>query len=280
MGPQRSARRSIRDALAIVAIAAALLILAELALRVVPRIRTGVWPVSRATYTRNVIAEYNAFYRKHPWLHTAPAGGARFERVAGQLSHASWNQQGYRSPERPVERPPGVRRLLVSGGSTTFDVLAPDDASSWPWQLERRLQAGGDSVEVWNAGMPTWTSVENLISFAIRDADLEPDVALLYQSINDLQPASQQPFDPQYERHAELTRSSLGFDLAPLPLGQRLLLIDWLRNVFGIADAPPPSLTPARSDSNGCPMQPSRPSNETCAVTSRSDVRTAHACCS
>ena len=71
---------------------------------------------------------------------------------------------------------------------------------------------------------------------AVRDIDLEPDVVVLYQGINDLQPASLDPFDPAYERHADLTRRALGFDLPALPWHRRSLLVEELR--FLTARAP------------------------------------------
>ena len=131
-----------------------------------------------------------------------------------------------------------MRRILVSGGSTTFDALATSDAVSWPWQLEQALAAGRSGVEVWNAGMPTWTSLENVISLAVRDVDLEPDVAVLFQAINDLQPASAAAFDPQYEEHARMTRRALGFDLEPLPWHRRLLLVEAVRGLLPVEAAP------------------------------------------
>lgn len=208
-------------------LAALLLGLAEAGLRIALRLRDGVWPRSQAAAFYDQILTLRRIYRLHAYLNTGPQEGGKAE-VFGKS--ASLNRLGYRSPERPLAKPPGVVRVLVSGGSTTFDVLAPDDASAWPNRLEARLRSGGRPVEVWNAGFPGWTSQENVISLAIRDLDLAPDLAVLYQGANDLQPAAHRPFDPQYEHgHAELSRRALGLELAPPSWLRRSLLVEKLR---------------------------------------------------
>jgi lysophospholipase L1-like esterase len=217
------------------AIVVAVLLLAggEVALRVGLRLHDGAWPSTKAASFYDQIHLLRRIYRRHAYLNTAPREGGRVE-VFGK--RATLNRLGYRSPERPKAKPPGVVRVLVSGGSATFDVLADDDASTWPNLLESRLRAGGRPIEVWNAGFPGWTSQENLISLAIRDQDLAPDLAILYQGANDLQPAAHQPFDSQYEHgHAELTRRALGLELPPPSWLGRSLLVERLRE---LADGP------------------------------------------
>ncbi len=223
--------RILRGLLLATAVAVLLLVGAEAALRVVPRLHDGAWPRTKAAAFYDQIEILRRIYRRHAYLNTGPREGGRAE-VFGK--RATLNRLGYRSPERPRAKPSGVVRVLVSGGSTTFDVLADDDASTWPNLLESRLRAGGRPVEVWNAGFPGWTSQENVISLAIRDQDLAPDLAILYQGANDLQPGAHQPFDPMYEHgHAELTRRALGLELpSPSWLG-RSLLVEKLRELSG-----------------------------------------------
>jgi lysophospholipase L1-like esterase len=223
--PSRIAR-----GLALGLLAAILLLgLAEIGLRLVLRMKDGAWPQTRAAAFHDEIQRLRQIYRRHAYLNTGPHDGGKVS-VFGKS--VVLNRLGYRSPERPLARPAGVARVLLSGGSTTFDVLAPDDASTWPSRLEAQLRAGGGrpSVEVWNAGFPGWTSQENVISLAIRDLDLQPDLAVLYQGLNDLQPAAHRPFDPTYERgHAELARRALGLELPPPSLLDRSVLVETLR---------------------------------------------------
>ncbi len=226
----RPAARGLLLALALLLVLAAG---SELALRLAGRVGSGAWPRTRAELTAERRARLAHLFRLHPFLGVAPREGAAVE-LGGK--RASFNSAGYRSPERPVARPPGIRRVVCAGGSTTFDSLAPDDRSTWPWRLEDRLRARGVEVEVWNAGVPGWTSLESVVSLLTRDLDLQPDLVVFYHGINDLQPASHHPFEADYETgHAELVRRALGLTSpAPGILGHSLLL-DRLR----AAPAPP-----------------------------------------
>src|SRR5262249_22311253 len=56
-------------------------------------------------------------------------------------------------------------------------------------------------------------------------------LAVLYQGINDLQPASHEPFDRQYEHgHAEISRRSLGLELPSPHWLNRSVAVEWLRD--------------------------------------------------
>jgi hypothetical protein len=212
-------------------VAALLLGAGEGLLRVGLRLRDGAWPRTQGAAFHDEIRLLRRIYRSHAYLNTGPREGGEAA-VFGK--RATLDRLGYRSPERPRAKPPGTVRVLLSGGSTTFDVLAPDDASTWPCLLEARLRAGRRLIEVWNSGFPGWTSQENVISLAIRDLDLSPDLAVLYQGINDLQPTSHAPFDPMYERgHAELARRALGLELPPPSWLGRSLLVEKLRELGG-----------------------------------------------
>lgn len=222
-------RKLLTGLLLALGLAAVALLAVEGAARLALRARDGSWPATREARFRAEIGRALVLYRRHPFLNTAPREGAR---TVAFGKRASFNSFGYRSPERPRAKPAGVVRVLCAGGSTTFDLLAADDAAAWPSHLERLLRARGVRAEVWNAGFPGWTSLENLISFGLRDADLAPDVVVLFQGINDLQPAAHRPFDPGYERgHAELAVRALGFELAPPTWLDRSLLAQWLRDL-------------------------------------------------
>lgn len=224
-----SLRRLAGDTAIVIAIALALALLLEAGLRLAGRLRTGSWPSTTRATVEEQIHRALALYRRHPYLNTAPNEGASAEAFGRQ---ASFSARGYRSPDRPPRAAPGVRRVLFSGGSTTFDLLASSNQQSWPWQVETMLRSRGRPVEVFNAGFPGWTSLENTISLVIRDLDLRPDVVVLFQGINDLQPASHVPFDPQYEHgHADTAVRALGFELPPVRWYNRSLLVQWSREL-------------------------------------------------
>jgi lysophospholipase L1-like esterase len=222
-----STRTRIAQALVMLALAGAVLLLAEGALRLALRLRSGRWPETQAQVFYRQMEQVLRLYRRHPYLDTAPREATA---VAAFGKRLSFNPLGYRSPDRALAKPAGTRRVLCAGGSTTLDLQAADDASTWPWMLEGRLRSAARPVEVWNAGFPGWTSLESLISFAIRDVDLDPDVLIVFHGINDLQPAAHRPFDRQYEHgHAEITEIALGFHLPPLRWFERSVLYEQAR---------------------------------------------------
>ncbi|HRC85392.1 MAG TPA: SGNH/GDSL hydrolase family protein [Thermoanaerobaculia bacterium] len=229
-------KRILRDAALQLTLALLLFGLLEGGTRGILRLRDGHWPESRAGRFDREIRDACRLYRPHPFLNTAPSEGARIELFG---KRASFNRAGYRSPERELAKKPGTRRILCAGGSTTFDLLAPDDSSTWPARLEGLLSQHGP-VEVWNGGFPGWTSLESLIALELRDIDLEPDLVILFQAINDLQPGAHQPFDAGYEHgHAEVARRALGFELAAPALWRRSLLVEKLGGLLGRTEEDP-----------------------------------------
>lgn len=219
-------RRRVVEGIGIAVASVLLLGLLELAVRAWGRLSTGEWPQTQMVEFYDEIGRSFSLYRRHSYLNTAPREG---HAAAAFGKAAAFNSLGYRSPERPRHKPAGTVRVLVAGGSTSFDLLAPDNDATWPAQLESMLRAEGCPAEVWNAGFPGWTSVENTLSLVVRDLELDPDVVIFFQGINDLQPASLEPFDRQYENHAAEARRALGFELPPLGLVERSLLLETLR---------------------------------------------------
>jgi lysophospholipase L1-like esterase len=229
-GARAAARRLAGGAVLALAVLSILGLIAEAGLRVAGRLTTGAWPETRLAAFHREVGEVAALYRRHPFLNAGPVAGARVHAFG---KTASFNSLGYRSPERAAARPAGVLRVVCAGGSTTFDLLAASDVETWPWRLEAELRGRGLPVEVWNAGFPGWTSAENLISMALREVDLAPDLVLLYQGINDLQPGSHRPLDREYVRgHADQSRRALGLGLEPPGLLARSLVAERLRDAL------------------------------------------------
>jgi lysophospholipase L1-like esterase len=223
--------RKVRDLLLIGLLSCLLLLAAEAGLRLLRHLR-GEPAGTRVEKFYVQMRQALGLYRLHAFTNTAARGGAAVEAFGRKVS---FNSAGYRSPERPFAKAPGVRRILCAGGSTTFDLGAADDGAAWPALLEAALPGAGlPAAEVWNAGFPGWTSAENLISFALRDGDLEPDLVIFYQGINDLQPAAHQPFDRGYEGgHAAESRLALGLGLPPIAWSERSLLLEKARDLLG-----------------------------------------------
>jgi lysophospholipase L1-like esterase len=169
-----------------------LLFLAEGVAQVVVHARTNAWPIA----DRN-----EEVFQRHPWLVGAPRPGAVVDRDGVVISIDSL---GFRGKDFPLVKPDSVLRVLALGGSDTFGVGVTDSAT-WPAKLEFRLdaalsQSGGRyrRAEVINAGVPGYSTLENLITFESRGVFLRPDVVVMYQGINDMRSGHSPGFRTDY----------------------------------------------------------------------------------
>jgi len=224
-------RAAVRNVLVPLAIAVVLFFALEGACRAYLRVKTGAWPETRAVSYTKFVEKIARAYRPHPFLVVAARPDAVLE-AAGKVVHI--NARGQRATnvrDLPLPKPPGVFRILCAGGSSTFDLLAPDDAATWPARLGALLAPRAD---VSNAGFPGWTSLESLVSLEIRDVELEPDLVVLYSGVNDLQPAGHVPFTPDYSLgHADLLPRVTGVAPIPVRLVARSVLLEKLLGRLG-----------------------------------------------
>ena len=126
-------------------------------------------------------------YRPHPYRVYMFAARRRSAR-----GHCSINSHGFRGPEIELQKPLGTVRIACLGSSTTFDDTATTDGHTYPAHLERFLREhyvkhGGRParIEVINAGVPGYTSLESLIYFESKLLDYELDIAIFHHGLDD-----------------------------------------------------------------------------------------------
>lgn len=211
--------------LAPLGIAVLLFFVLECGCRVALRVKTGSWPETRVEAYTKFVEKIGKAFRPHPLLVVAARPDATLE-AAGKTVH--FNARGQRATnvrDLPMPKPAGVFRIVCEGGSTTLDILSPDDASTWPARLGALLAPRAD---VANAGFTGWTSLESLVSLAIRDVDLAPDLVVVLSGVNDLQPAGHDPFTPDYSLgHLELLPRVTGVAPVPVRLVSRSVLLEF-----------------------------------------------------
>lgn len=222
-------RRLARNVAIPLAVALLLLLVLEAGCRVAVRVRTGRWPVTRAASYAALVTKLASVFQPHPFLVVSGRPGAELSVEGHQLR---FNALGLRGREIARPKPKGRYRILCEGGSTTFDFLSPDDASTWPARLEEMLSPGRD-VDVANAGFPGWTSLESLVSLEIRDVDLSPNLVVVFSGLNDLQPAGHVPFTPDYSLgHADLLPRIRGLSTPRVRWFSRSVFIESLRDLL------------------------------------------------
>ncbi len=121
----------------------------------------------------------------HPYLAYTlrPDWSSKPDDFMGRKSH---NSQGFRGREVALKKPEGVFRIVTVGGSSTYGNTPTSDAMTWPARLEWHLnERQTRPVEVLNAGVVGWNLFESLINLEFRVLDYDPDLVVVYHTIND-----------------------------------------------------------------------------------------------
>jgi hypothetical protein len=105
---------------------------------------------------------------------------------AGVVLHYTNNSLGFRGPEVSRAKPPGIKRVILVGGSTVYGALV-DDPDTIGIQLETILrQRLGPDIEVINAGVPGYQALQELVFTRSDLYDLQPDVLVDLDGLNDV----------------------------------------------------------------------------------------------
>ncbi len=137
-------------------------------------------------------------YSPHPyWVYNARPG------------QEGVNDWGFYFDDLPLEKAPGVTRVVCVGGSTTAGPW------SWPFKLGEVLRERYPSrkVEVLNFGIGGWTSAESAVAFVMLGQSFEPDLVVVHQANNDIDPLTREGFRPDYShfrRPIALSQDEMG----------------------------------------------------------------------
>jgi lysophospholipase L1-like esterase len=173
------------------------------------------------------------------WQHAGVSyrPGARLSLVVGgEPYEIVINSHGFRSPEVPAAKRPGVLRVACIGGSTTVQGRTNDE--TYPAFLERKLRAAlpGRDIEVLNLGINGVTS-DHWLTRLDELFRFQPDVVVQYEFVNDLFFRHLPRFADDHAGWTRARRSLLVASLAP-PSADDLepYLRRTLRNIRETAD--------------------------------------------
>ena len=103
----------------------------------------------------------------------------------GQPPWEDYNSDGLRDREHDLSKPPGTRRVVCLGDSTTLGFgLRP--AEAYPQVLEGLLQAEGRAVEVMNVALWGWSTRQERIAYRRIARRYSPDHVVLGVCLNDI----------------------------------------------------------------------------------------------
>ena len=150
---------------------------------------------------------------QHPGVRYRPGARLTLD-VEGEKYEIAINTHGFRSRETTEAKPPGVRRVLCIGGSTTVQGRTNDE--TYPALLERELKAAwpGATVEVLNLGINGITS-DHWLSRLDELFRFQPDVVVQYEFVNDLFFRHLPRYAEEHPWWTHARRSRLLFEAAP-----------------------------------------------------------------
>lgn len=108
-----------------------------------------------------------------------------FELIPGESDH---NSLSLRGPEVDVSKPKDVFRIVVIGDSVTYGLYVNAD-QAFPAQIEKMLtgqKIDGRRIEVINAGVPAFTTYNELHLYRDKLKDFSPDLVILGFCMNDV----------------------------------------------------------------------------------------------
>lgn len=100
-------------------------------------------------------------------------------------AHPEVSRQGLRDGVFAIPRPEGVRRVLLLGDSIVYGVGVERD-ETLSRQLERRLRAAGENVEVINAGVHGWSPWNERHFYVAHGRDFGADTVVAVFCLNDV----------------------------------------------------------------------------------------------
>jgi len=137
---------------------------------------------------RQVYRLMNLYSNGHQSMYMAdPHSLYRLRSGTYELGRITINPWGFRDSIMPqMVKQKGELRLLVIGGSTTFDINCSDH-EAWPRVLERLLRANSHRrIHVINGGVGGYTTAESIAALALRGLEYHPDIVLIHHGYNDV----------------------------------------------------------------------------------------------
>jgi lysophospholipase L1-like esterase len=163
----------------IIVVSCTLILGAEYGARLYYRIKNNEWPQTLYVSILEGRSQMSRLFIDHPILPFTlrPSIESIF-----MDSKVSINNSGFRG--KNLKRKSHLR-ILVVGGSTTFDVSVTDNEHTWCSVLESKLKSYFPGIEIINAGMPAVAMYGNYLKYIFYDRKLRPDIVLIYQGLND-----------------------------------------------------------------------------------------------
>jgi hypothetical protein len=112
------------------------------------------------------------------------------------------DSHGFRSPEIPLEAPPGVARIAFVGDSIMMG-WGVAEKDTMPAQVLAALRAQGRKVDGFNLGVGNYNTLQEYASYKDKGAAMKPDIIVIGYFINDAEPMPTYNNTNWLEEHSE-----------------------------------------------------------------------------
>jgi lysophospholipase L1-like esterase len=143
-------------------------------------------------------------FEEHPYLSGMPK--KNFQYINSEGKTVTTDENGFRITRKNDYEKDAVN-IICLGGSTTFGTWTTDQ-DSWPYKLQTKLGAG---YNVFNLGVPGYTTLEGMIQLITLVPELDPDIVIIYEGWNDIRNYHIEPKSPDYYWHGMSQKINLEF---------------------------------------------------------------------
>ncbi|MER9822378.1 SGNH/GDSL hydrolase family protein [Mesorhizobium sp. M0115] len=114
------------------------------------------------------------------------------------------NSLGFRGPETAMPKPEQCLRVVCMGESSTYCTGIEDDSRTYPHRLGEYLRdlKPGVEIDIVNAGVGGYTSVENVLRLLFHVAPLSPNLIVYYYTHNDVHPRRLEGLSRDYNQYS------------------------------------------------------------------------------
>lgn len=99
------------------------------------------------------------------------------------------NNLGFRGPEISQTKSPGQFRILSLGESSSYGT-GVGWQETYAYVLEKKINTQEHDVQVINAGVRAWSTLQSARFLELKIDELQPDLVLVYHEVNDFLPTS------------------------------------------------------------------------------------------
>ncbi len=128
-----------------------------------------------------------AKYETNSYMYTIDSFHPFLQSQLNKTENIEVNSYGFRGEEITKEKPEGVFRIFVVGGSTVLNrEVSLNESAVKLLEIKIKKQFPDKKIEMVNAGKDWYTTEHSIIQYLFKIKDFHPDMIILLQGVNDM----------------------------------------------------------------------------------------------